>query len=224
VSGAAISLVARVIANPTSASVLDALLSDRVLTVGAIAAETGRARSTVSDAVSALAAAGLVVRRRRGRTTIVELASGEVADALEALGRLAEPPAPIGLRAASRMEALRRARTCYDHLAGEVGVAIADRLLCRGVLSTAPDGTWQLGEDGRRHLVHRGVDPALIAAAGRRPLVRACSDWTEHRPHLAGRVGGAICSLMLQTGMVRRLPTSRAVRLTAAGEAWLAEL
>lgn len=221
---AAVAAVARTIANPTCAGVLDALLSDRSLTVGALAGEIGAAPSTVSEAVAALAAAGLVKRHRHGRRTVVSLAGPEVAEALEALGRLATPPAPIGLRAVTRMAALRRARTCYDHLAGELGVRLADHLLAQGVLAPGADGAWRLSENGRIRLIALDLDPALLAPAGRRPLVRACPDWTEHRPHVAGRLGAAICSLWLQTGIVRRLPNSRAVRATPAADEWLAQL
>jgi DNA-binding transcriptional ArsR family regulator len=120
VSGNALADIAKLISNPTAAVVLDTLLSDRKLTVSGIASETGIARSTVSEAVASLAKGGLVIREKRGRTTVVRLAGQDVADALEGLGRLAQPTRPIGLRAVSRMEALRRARTCYDHLAGEL--------------------------------------------------------------------------------------------------------
>jgi DNA-binding transcriptional ArsR family regulator len=129
VSGKQIAAVAKVIANPTRAEVLDALLSDRSLTVSAIAGEIGMARSTVSEAVGTLAHAGLVHRHRQGRVTVVRLAGEDVADALEAIGCIAAAPTPIGLRAVSRMQTLRRARTCYDHLAGELGVRLADCLL-----------------------------------------------------------------------------------------------
>ena len=220
-SGKQIAAVAKVIANPTRAEVLDALLSDRSLTVSAIAGEIGMARSTVSEAVGTLAHAGLVHRHRQGRVTMVHLAGEDVADALEAIGRIAAAPNPIGLRAVSRMQALRRARTCYDHLAGELGVRLADYLLLARVLSADPDGTWQLAEGGHRRLTELGIDPVLIAQTGRRPLVRACPDWTEHRPHVAGRVGAAICASWLELGIVRRLPGSRALQITEAAEDWL---
>lgn len=223
-SSRGIAAVAKLIANPTCAEVLDALLSDRELNVSTLASEIRIPRSTVSEAVGALAAAGLVTRRRQGRITIVRLAGDEVADALEVLGRLAKPPEPVGLRAVTRMEALRRARTCYDHFAGELGVTLAERLLARRVLATSPDGGWQLLEDGRLRLITLGLDPALIAPAGRRPLVRRCADWTENRPHLAGRLGAAICTTWLELGMVERLPASRAVKAMPAAEAWLAQL
>jgi DNA-binding transcriptional ArsR family regulator len=215
--------VAKVIGNPTCAEVLDALLSDRPHTVSTLAGEVGMARSTVSEAVGALAAAGLVLRAREGRTTAVRLAGDDVADALEALGRIAPAPTPIGLRAVSRMQALRQARTCYDHLAGELGVRLAEHLVRAGVLWTA-GGRWCLTESGRGCLIGLGVDPGLIVEAGRRPLVRACPDWTERRPHVAGRVGAAICASWLQSGIVRRVPGSRAVKATEAAQDWLARL
>ncbi len=224
VSGSAIASVAKVIANPTCAQVLDALLSDRRLSVTAIATEIRAPRSTVSEAVGALASAGLVRRERQGRRTIAALASDDVADALEALGRLSRAPAPVGLRAVTRMQAMRRARTCYDHFAGVFGVGLADRLLSRRVLTLGPDGSWHLSETGRTRLVALGLDPAAISADGRRPLVRACADWTEHRDHVAGRLGAAICSFCLEAGLVRRLPAGRAVQVMPDAEAWLARL
>lgn len=101
---------------------------------------------------------------------------------------------------------------------------LADRLLSAHVLRPHSDGTWRLEEESRARLLRLGLDPAQIASAGRRPLVRACLDWTEHRPHVAGRLGAAICTHWLPAGIVRRVPRSRAVRLTPAAEDWLARL
>ncbi len=225
VSGKALAKVAKLIGNPTCAQVLDALLSDRRLTVSALAGEIGTARPTVSEAVGALAAAGLVHRETHGRTTVVRLSGDEVAEALESLGRLARPLPAVGLRAVSRMEKLQRGRTCYDHFAGELGVTLADCLLSAGVLSVGADReTWFLAEEGSERLIDLGLEQTSIAATGRRPLVRACPDWTEHRPHVAGRLGAAICVFWLRTGMAQRLPTSRAVRVTRTGEEWLVRL
>lgn len=216
--------MAKLIANPTSAQVLDSLMSKRELSISGIAAEIGAPRSTVSEAVASLADGHLVVREKRGRATHVRLAGDDVAEALEALGHLAARPAPIGLRAVRRMDALRGARTCYDHLAGEVGVALADRLLETQVLVVDAGGTWSLGRDGARRLVKLGLDAEHITAHGRRPLVRACLDWTERRPHLAGRLGAAVCEFWLQAGLARRLPGSRALQVTRDGRDWLAAL
>lgn len=211
-------------ANPTCAEVLDALLSERSLTVSALAAEVGGARSTVSEAVGVLAGAGLVVRERRGRSTLVRLTGPPVAEALESLGRLSAPPAPVGLRAVTRMEALRRARTCYDHLAGALGVALADRLVDRELVVAGDGDAWQLTDRGRERLMSLGIGAEQLAPAARRPLVRVCQDWTERRPHVAGRVGAALCTLWLEAGLVRRAPRSRALLVGPAAQTWLDQL
>jgi DNA-binding transcriptional ArsR family regulator len=221
--GQEIANVARLIANPTSARVLDALLSDRELSVGVLAAEIHASPSAVSEAVSALADGGLVLRRTEGRRTIVRLAGDEVAEALEALGRLSRPARVVGLRSVSRMQALRHARTCYDHLAGELGVALTERLLSAGVLEES-GGEWRLSVTGRSRLVALDVDPDLIDPRGRRPLVLFCADWTENQPHLSGRLGAAICRAWLDLDLVCRLPGSRAVEVMPAASSWLARL
>jgi hypothetical protein len=107
--------------------------------------------------------------------------------------------------------AIRRSRTCYDHLAGELGVAITDAMLSRQLLADQPG--LPLTEAGLRWLANLGVE----LPATRRPLTRSCLDWTERRPHLAGAAGAALCSRFLQAGWVRRIDTGRAVQLTAAG-------
>lgn len=224
VSGADLAEVAKLIANPTCAGILDALMSDRTLTISTIALEVTRSPSTVSSAVSALAAASLVRRESVGRVTIVRIASQEVAETLELLGGLTQPATPTSLRQANKMHALRRGRTCYDHFAGQLGVELADRLLDRGVVDCAQDGSWSLSSDGRRRLIELGVDPGLIATPGRRPLIRACMDWTERRPHVAGRLGAAICTLWLGQGLVSRMPRTRAVKVTTAADDWLDQL
>jgi DNA-binding transcriptional ArsR family regulator len=223
-SGADIAAVAKLIANPTSAGVLDALLSDRTLTISDLAREVGRSRTTVSGAVSTLAAADLVRRESVGRVTVVRLTGQDVAEVLERLGGLTRPSPPTGLRQANQMQALRRGRTCFDHLAGQIGIELTDRLLERRVLAGTEDGEWSLTSDGSRRLVELGIDPGLIERSGRRPLIRPCMDWTERRPHVAGRLGAAICTAWLRTGLVSRLPRSRAVKVTSAAEDWLSRL
>lgn len=193
------------------------------MSIGMLASETGAARSTVSEAVGALSAVGLVGHQRHGRRAEVQLAGPEVAEMLEALGRIAGPSKPRGLRAAARMAAMCRARTCYDHLAGSLGVELSDLLLQTGALARHNDA-WLLTPDGRNRLLELGVDPEALRPTGRRPLVRVCVDWTERRPHLAGRAGAGICALWLGAGLAQRLPGSRALRVTPEGEDWLGRL
>jgi hypothetical protein len=161
-----------------------------------------------------------------------------VADLLEALARVA-PPAPVrSLREGTRAQALRFARTCYDHLAGRVGVALMDSLLERGLLEPdrhldplaagdrlASSGRairFGLTEAGAAFLEELGVD--LAALPPRRPAVRYCIDWSEQRPHLAGGVGAALTSHLLDLGWIRRAERSRAVHLTDEGRAGFAEV
>ena len=173
------------------------------------------APSTVSGHLVRLERAGLVTIESRGRRREARLAGPQVAEALEALGRVAGDPArPIGLRAVNHHEALREARSCYDHLAGRAGVALADGLLADGALIER-DGGFQVPPEAREHDRERfGVDPAELRT--RRPLVRACTDWTERRPHLAGALGAALLDAMLDQGWLKRRPDGRALNLNAA--------
>jgi DNA-binding transcriptional ArsR family regulator len=130
------------------------------------------------------------------------------------------PAVPVrSLREATRAEALRRARTCYDHLAGELGVGITDALVDRGALEAGADTAFRVGPRADGVLRPLGVDLAAVAAArSRRPLVRVCVDWTERRPHLAGRLGAALQEALVGRGWVVRQEGHRAVLLTAEGE------
>jgi hypothetical protein len=136
-----------------------------------------------------------------------------VARAWEALSLLAPRREVSTLKAASAGEALAEARTCYDHLAGRLGVALADRLLAAGTLEER-DGGFVIG-DATRLLPALRID--LESLRGRRPLVLRCLDWSECRPHVAGALGAAIATRCFEQGWIERLPSTRAVRITAAG-------
>jgi hypothetical protein len=166
--------------------------------------------------VSRLADGGVVVVRRDGRERLVRLAGPTVAAAYEALAQLSEEGQANGLRAWTRRAQLRTARTCYDHLAGRLGVAIADAALAAGAVE--PD--FSLGPAARTWFGGLGVELDDLPR-GSRPLVRVCTDWTERREHLAGVLGAAICSATLDAGWVVRQPSSRALRVTRHGEAEL---
>jgi hypothetical protein len=115
---------------------------------------------------------------------------------------------------------MARARTCYDHLAGRLGVRVTDAMAARGLLGT--ESGFALTERGRVWL--ESEVGATLGSGGRRPLVRACLDWTERRPHLAGAAGAALCQRLHERGWVVRIGSQRAVRVTPAGEAGLREL
>jgi len=212
--------VASLVADPTRARILEELLGGVPLPVGALAARAGIAPSTASEHVSKLEAARLVRVQSRGRRREVTLAGPHVAEALEALSRLADPPPPVGLRAVNRREALRHARSCYDHLAGRAGIALADALVERGAL-TERDGAFAVSGDDELFDA-LGVDLDGLRAQ-RRPLVRACNDWTERRPHVAGALGAALLDGMLTHGWLRRRTDGRALDVTPEGrrQTWL---
>jgi len=205
--------VAAAIADRTRARMLEELLAGPPLPAGALAVRVGVAPSTVSGHLARLESAGLVTITAAGRRREAQLAGPHVAEALEALRRLAgDDPRPIGLREVNGRAALREARSCYDHLAGRAGVALADHLVARGALTdqfTVPDDAAGYYRDAF------GID--LGSLPGRRPLVRPCTDWTERRPHVAGALGAALLTSLLERGWVQRRPDGRALNLKGPG-------
>jgi DNA-binding transcriptional ArsR family regulator len=208
--------VGRTLGDAHRARFLLALLSGEELAAGQLAARAGTSSSLTSAHLAKLLESGLVTVETRGRQRYYRIASAQVAQSIEALLAIAPPRAARSLREASGGSSLRRARTCYDHLAGQLGVALADAFERDGVLAAA-DGGWRLTGDGQRRLAALGVDTAA-APPSRRPLLRPCLDWTERRPHVAGALGRAVTDRLLALGWVRRSPQSRALLITAPGE------
>ena len=232
--------VGALIGDPGRARVLRALTDGRELPASVLAAEAGVAPSTASVHLRKLVDGGLVVAERHGRHRYFRLAGRDVARALEALARIA-PQAPVrSLREGTRAHAVRAARTCYDHLAGRLGVALMAGLVDHGVL-TGGDGRhergraradrpsaigrdldYRLTDDGARRLGDLGVD-VDGALAGPRAPIRYCVDWSEQAHHLSGALGAALARRMFELEWVARLPRTRAVRPTDAGRAGLVE-
>lgn len=220
-----IAAVANALADPGRCRMLLALADGRALPASRLAAEAGVAPSTASVHLARLLEAGLLQvvppPPHHGRHRFFRLAGSDVVDALEGLARIA-PAAPIqSLRVGSRAWALRQARTCYDHLAGRLGVAVMDGLLACGVL-VARDGSYLLADGGDEFFCSLGVDVGRLKS-GRRPLIRYCIDWSEQRPHLGGALGAALASRLTEMGWVRRTQSSRAVQLTDLGRRGLHE-
>jgi DNA-binding transcriptional ArsR family regulator len=204
--------VAAALADRTRARMLEELLGGPPLSAGALAVRVGVAPSTVSGHLQKLECAGLITIVANGRKREASRAGSHVAEALEALANIGPPEAdrPIGLSAVNRKQALREARSCYDHLAGRVGVALADQLVEHGALDLR-DGAFVLADP--RYFVDRfGFDPTAIHT--RRPLVRACVDWTERRPHVAGALGQALLDALLRQKALQRRPDGRALNIT----------
>nr|WP_228122401.1 winged helix-turn-helix domain-containing protein [Saccharothrix syringae] len=207
--------LAALLADRTRARFLLALIDGRAWTSGELAAAANVAPSTASEHLTRLVDGGLLVERRQGRHRYVQLAGPDQARLLEDLLAHLGPagPAPT-LRASTADRALRRGRTCYDHLAGHLGVAITDAMTGRGLLTDQCAVT----DAGLAWLGELGFRPT------RRPLARACLDWTERRTHLAGAAGAHVHAHLRERGWVRGVGTGRAVRLTPSGEAGLRDL
>jgi DNA-binding transcriptional ArsR family regulator len=204
--------LAAALADRTRASFCLAMLDGRAWTAVELARQVGVARSTTSEHLDRLVASGLVREEREGRHRYVRLADGNAAEFVEYLSsRAGQTPRPSSLREATMRSALARARTCYDHLAGALGVALTDAMIDRGLL----DG-WAITPAGLAWMTGLGVDVDQ-AREGRRPFTRSCLDWTERRPHLAGGAGAALCRRLFEQRWLERIGTGRAVRLTPPG-------
>lgn len=208
---------AAVVAEPARARMLVALGDGRELPASVLASEAGVAASTASEHLGKLVASGFLSVEQNGRRRNFRIAGAEINDVLEALARVAPPQPVLSLRQATRAEALRLARTCYDHLAGKLGTALMDALLERDVLD---DG--RITESGHALLSAIGVD--LESVPGRRPTVRYCLDWSEQRHHAGGKLGKALADRFFELGWVERAETGRALRVTDAGKRGLVDI
>jgi DNA-binding transcriptional ArsR family regulator len=214
--------LASLIADETRAVCLLALLDGRAWTAGELARHAGVAASTLSEHLGKLVAGGLLVEDRQGRHRYVRLADARAAQLVEDLAAQVAPQAvvrPRTLRQSGAGSAMARGRTCYDHLAGRLGIAVTDAFTARGLLRQ--DTGFALTDAGVAWFDSAGI---RLDRASRRPLARACLDWTERRPHLAGVAGAAVCRHALEAGWCVRIGSERAVKVTAAGERALAEL
>ena len=235
-----IAKVAALFSDPARARILLARGDGRVLPASVLADEAGVAASTTSAHLGKLVKGGLLTAERHGRHRYFTLAGPEVAQLIEALAQVA-PPAPVrSLRDGTRANAVRAARTCYDHLAGVLGTQLMAVMLERGLLTggdgmfdrakakhdrlSAPgfDLDYRLTRRGQDELEEFGIDFAELRSHPR-PLIRYCVDWSEQRHHLAGALGAALAARMFNLGWVRRARKGRAVTVTEAGADGLRE-
>ncbi|KOG43486.1 ArsR/SmtB family transcription factor [Streptomyces resistomycificus] len=214
--------LAGLIADETRAACLLALLDGRAWTAGELARHAGVAASTVSEHLHKLVAGGLLAEERQGRHRYVRLADARAAQLVEDLAAQTGPEVaarPRNLREAGAGSAMARGRTCYDHLAGRLGIAVTDALTGRELLRQ--DTGFALTDTGIAWFDTNGIG---LDRTSRRPLARACLDWTERRPHLAGVAGAALCRHALDRGWCVRIGSERAVKVTATGERALSRL
>jgi DNA-binding transcriptional ArsR family regulator len=214
--GPNIARIAALIGDSARADALTALMTDRALTATELAAIAGVTRQTMSSHLSQLLDAALVTVDRQGRHRYFQLANADVAGLLESLMGVAFRAGAVRLLTSPREPALRKARVCYDHLAGEFGVRAYEALLNQGLLAST-DQALRLTKPGVTWFARLGIDTAAIARQ-RRMFCRPCLDWSERRHHLAGALGAALLSQVQGKGWAKRLKNSRAIQFTSQGE------
>jgi DNA-binding transcriptional ArsR family regulator len=221
----ALAAIAALIGDPARAGMLLALMDGRARPASELAIEARIMPQTASGHLAKLVAAGLLEVRPQGRNRFYRLAGPAVADAIEAIGALAAqgapaaPPAPASA-AWRRDPDLRFCRTCYDHLAGQVGMAVTDALTQGSVIEPGHGKDWRITAHGESFCRRVGIDiesARRAAATGRRHFARQCLDWSERRPHIAGAFGAAIADLFFRKGWATRSRRGRTVTLTPDG-------
>lgn len=206
--------VGALVGDPARANMLSALLHGGALTASELALEAGVTLPTASSHLAKLVEGGLLTPSSQGRHRYYRLSGHEVAAMLEVIGVVAETMGPRRVRPGPRDKAMREARVCYDHLAGELAVALFDRLMVRGILVVDGDRL-ALAPEGTGFFRALGIEPS--SGKSRRPLCRACLDWSERRSHLAGALGAAVLDDVLARNWARREAKSRAIRFTPPG-------
>ena len=219
--------VAAVIGEPARAAMLVVLMDARALTATELARVAGITPQTASSHLSRLVQAGLVAVEAQGRHRYHRLASADVARMLEGVMLIVSDRVETeqiktrgrSLRTGPRDEAMRFARTCYDHIAGRLGVALSDALVARGMIEFG-DEAGVVTDAGHAFFETIGISLGAVANGGRlsRPICGRCLDWSERRPHLGGRLGAALCTHCLDHGWVRRRNGSRALEITPKGQ------
>lgn len=207
--------VASLIGNPSRAAMLVSLLGGKALPAGDLARAARISPQTASTHLAKMINAGLLIQESYGRHKYFRLANSEVGHALEALQTIS-PPKPIrSLRESNQLHALQFARTCYDHLAGKIGVALTDRLIEMNFIEKSGK-EFILNAKGKTKLHEFGVTVEK-SPKSRRCFARQCLDWSERRYHLAGSLGASLTRRLFELKWIENLPDGRAVRVTDAG-------
>jgi len=218
-------MVASLVGDPARANMLTALLSGRALTASELSQEAGITPQTASSHLSKLEAGGLIEQEKQGRHRYYRLADPDVGGVLEGLAALAARAGHMRVRTGPKDPALRRARVCYDHLAGDLGVQMLDSLR-RQKLVRQHKQEIELTAEGERFLDHALQIDAATLTHPRRPVCKACLDWSERRHHLAGTLGAALMRRFTDLKWAARdpAPGSRVVQFTRQGEKRFAAL
>jgi DNA-binding transcriptional ArsR family regulator len=213
--------IAALVGNPARANILSTLMDGRALTATELARAAGVSPQTTSGHLSRLTSAGLLRLVPQGRHRYFRIATADVAHMIEGILAVAANGPPRYRPPSKLDDAMRTARTCYDHFAGKLGVGLTDSLCSHGHLVLGDDGG-EVTDSGVAFLQEFGVD--LAAARGRRRIFcRPCLDWTERRPHLGGSVGTVLAQRCFDLGWLERMRGSRALAITPAGHSGLSE-
>lgn len=221
--GPDIALIGSLIGDPARANMLTALMGGQALTPTELAAQAGITLQTASSHLAKLEAGGLLTQRKQGRHRYYALSEDEVGLMLESLMGFAAGRGLTRSRPGPKDPALRKARVCYNHLAGDYGVRMLDSLIAARQIEMTGDDDLALTDAGRVRIESLGIDYAALRKS-RRPICRTCLDWSERRSHLAGSLGEALLTLFIDKGWAKREQSSRAVRFTAPGEKSFLEL
>ena len=213
--GPSIAPIAALAGDPARANMLAALLSGKALTASELASEAGVTAQTASSHLAKLEDGGLVSAVKQGRHRYFRLADRDVAEMLEKMMGVAARAGHLRMRTGPSDPAMRKARVCYDHLAGEMGVQMFDSLVKSRRLAVR-EGELRLTRIGEAFLADFGIDLDEVANP-RRPLCKSCLDWSQRRTHLAGTVGAALLARITDLKWARRDRTSRAVLFSPDG-------
>ena len=213
--GPDIARIASLVGDPARANMLTALMGGAALTASELAMEAGVGLPTASSHLAKLGEGGLLSQSSQGRHRYFRLAGPQVAAMLEAIMGVAEGVGPKRARPGPRDASMREARVCYDHLAGGQAVSMLDGFVARGILKRDGEDI-AMGKAGPVFFADSGIDLSSLPGK-RRPVCRACLDWSVRRSHLAGALGAAILDRILAEKWARRDPESRAVRFTPPG-------
>jgi Predicted transcriptional regulators len=214
--GPDIARIGTLIGDPARANMLTALMGGQALTATELAQAASVSLQTASSHLSKLQDGGLITQRKQGRHRYFALADAAAGSLLESIMGFAASRGHLRQRPGPKDPALRKARVCYDHLAGDYGVRILDSFIAREVIETDGEDL-AVTESGRQAISELGIDLEKLAPS-RRPLCKSCLDWSERRSHLAGTLGKALFQHFLDNGWARRSSESRAVLFTPEGE------
>lgn len=213
--GPDISRIAALIGDPARAQILTALMSGKALTPSELAQECGLTAQTISSHISQLVKGGLATRSKQGRHVYVTIAEPDVADFLETLMGLAAKKGHLRTRTGPKDPALRHARVCYKHLAGDMGVQLYDALRTQDLIRGSDN--LALTEKGRARLLTFGMEENALSP-DHRIFAKPCLDWSMRKPHLGGRLGVALLDHMLQLGWAKQVQGSRVISFTSNGQ------